>query len=65
MSNESHLITRRRFFVIGGGAVAFVFGPIGEASASLTAVDTFRYCNKCMTLFSDVARLTRSGKCVF
>jgi hypothetical protein len=53
MSNESHLITRRRFFVIGGGAVALVFGPIGEASASQTASEAFRYCNKCMTLFSE------------
>src|SRR5262245_57136747 len=49
MTNRKHLILRSVLAGIGG--VAIFVGALDEASAELTVVEDYRYCDDCMTLF--------------
>jgi hypothetical protein len=54
VSREITLISRRRFLIVGGGAVLGAIGVLGKASGSLTVAQRhWRFCHKCQALFYD------------
>jgi hypothetical protein len=54
MANQVHVISRRRFFIIGGGAALGAIAALNKASGSLIAQKDrpyWRYCQKCHVMF--------------
>jgi len=63
-SNQIHLISRRRFFIIGGGAALGAIAALNKASASLIVNKDrphWRFCQKCYVMFYNGD--TEKGSC--